>query len=390
MTLTKNWCNVRSLTCPRQTQMLRGGQPRDFDVVKQASTPMAHHPGYVCFFFPPQIWLEDGILWNSSFYCNSYPVIQICRHLVNDLPNLRLKWMQMQTPQVDGIRWVLMDWRPRPNIEHHVSNEPNSPIIHKLRHVAPFVSCLLHGWTILVRRFGGQNVLTMEDFKFVSSQDVVDRSYSTSATNQKRGGSGVSSVVGKPAQWRLLLLQFCAHIIPLSHLTCSHFYMFSILQLHKLDSRQILLLQNHAKRIWRCLKIYCFSNKTNNSSAAPVASRSGPKRKEDHPAIGIRAEALRSTEWDRLGFEFSRMPNIEIAILLSMSLWTYCSILFLWEDCGRCFHGWLPHVLHVRDRSCGWYTLCLDDRWWQMRELFVEMRRYEEHVHLAIEDLSTL
>jgi hypothetical protein len=25
-----------------------------------------------------------------------------------------------------------------------------------------------------------------------------------------------------------------------------------------------------------------------------------------------------------------------------------------------------------------------------MRELFVEMRRYEEHVHLAIEDLSTL
>jgi hypothetical protein len=25
-----------------------------------------------------------------------------------------------------------------------------------------------------------------------------------------------------------------------------------------------------------------------------------------------------------------------------------------------------------------------------MRELFVEMRRYEEHFHLAIEDLSTL
>lgn len=110
-------------------------------------------------------------------------------------------------------RWDQMgtDGRPRPNREHMGAScfEPNSPIIHKLRHVAPFVSCLLHGRTILVRRFGGQHV-PMEDFKFVSSRNVVDRSHSrgregdgfdpdtTSATNQKRGGSGVSSVVGKP------------------------------------------------------------------------------------------------------------------------------------------------------------------------------------------------
>jgi hypothetical protein len=75
----------------------RGGQPRDFDVMKQVSTPMANHPVYVCFFFPCRFdWkmaFYEILVFIATYY-NSYPVIQICRNLVDDvddLPNLRLK-----------------------------------------------------------------------------------------------------------------------------------------------------------------------------------------------------------------------------------------------------------------------------------------------------------
>ena len=104
----------------------RGGQLRDFNVVKQVSTPMARRwhtiqvTVYYTSFCPCSSIRFD---WDMAF-CGVLVVIviQVCPNLVNDLPNLRLKWMQMQTPQADGIRWVLMDRRPRPNIEHHVSS----------------------------------------------------------------------------------------------------------------------------------------------------------------------------------------------------------------------------------------------------------------------------
>lgn len=224
----------------------------------------------------------------------------------------------------------------------------------------------------------------MEDFKFVS-RNVVDRSHSrgregdgfdpdtTSATNQKRGGLGVSRVVGKPCS---VAASAFAVLCPYYTATSSDLLTFlHVFHLASTSSTSIGPLPNivatnsckaDLKSLW-CLKMFFFSNKKPTHQLRPWLSWSGPKRREDHPN-----PCWGSTEpvWrDRMGLEFSRMPNIEIAIEIvnaSMILYEhivpYCSILFR-EDFGRCFHACLPHVLRVRPWSKLRLIYALPPRW---------------------------
>ena len=156
------------------------------------------------------------------------------------------------------------------------------------------------------------------------SQDVVDRSYSggregdgfdsdtTSATNQKRGGSGFSSPVWNPAQWPFLPLHFRAHMTLLPHLTCWHFYMFTILHRHKLDPPPSIVAATSCKEDLKSLeckqKLLAFNQKATHQLRPWLADQvlSGEK------TIRIRAEALRCP-----------------AILLSMSLNVSMNLLYL-------------------------------------------------------------